>query len=271
MSYTDWLELWRELAEAFIKPGPHADEGMVERYRAQDRGRALPGDSLLDVVLARIGAETSVLEVGAGTGRWTIPLARVVRQVTALEPSAGLGAMLRANLDEAGVGNVTVVPSGWQGADVAPHDVAVAAHSMYTSPDLTGFVRFMEAHARAACYMELRIPPADGVIGELSRRVHGIVHDSPNAVIAFNALYEMNICANVLIEDEARHPTSATFEEAVDRARSFLRLDGSSAHDELIRATLAERLTPTAAGYQWPDGKRSALLWWEPSRWSSPG
>jgi FkbM family methyltransferase len=261
----EWLALWKELAEAFLKPGPDGDEGLVERFRAQDRGRALRRDGLLDHVLATMGPDTTVLELGAGTGRWTIPMARVARRVTALEPSPGMEEMLRANMAEARVENVDVVSAGWQDADVAPHDVAVAAHSMYTSPDLEGFVRFMARRARRTCFLELRVLPADGVIARLGERIHGSPHDSPNAVIAWNALYAMGICANVLVEDDAEQRIDATFDQALERAKSHLRLRGETAHDELIRRSLTERLTRTDEGFVWPDGRRSALLWWKPS------
>jgi SAM-dependent methyltransferase len=261
----DWLALWQELAEAMLKSGPDADAGLVERFRAQDRGRSLRPDGLLQHVLATLGPGSTVLELGAGTGRWTIPMARVARRVTALEPSPGMEEMLRANMAEAGADNIDVVAAGWQDADVGPHDVSVAAHSMYTSPDLEGFVRFMERRTRRTCFMELRILPADGVIGDLARRIHGSSHDSPDAVIAWNALYTLGICANVLVEDDAEFRIDASLDDALRWARSHLRSQGQTAHDELIRSTLAARLTRTDEGYRWPDRRRSALMWWRPS------
>jgi SAM-dependent methyltransferase len=266
---TDWLTLWKELSEAFLDPGPEADEGMANRFRTQRHAKAARPDELLDVVVARTGAGASVLDVGAGTGRWTIPLARKARRVTALEPSPAMREMLRAAVTDAGLGNVGVVAGGWEDAEVAPHDVAVAAHSMYTSPDLLGFVRFMDEHAKRACYLEMRLPPADGIIGDLSLRIHGRLHDSPNAVIAYNALHAMSIRVNVLVEEDARYRVDATFEEALARTRSHLRLEEGTEHDDLIRRVLEERLTQTDAGWRWPDGKRSALLWWRPERRAS--
>ncbi|NLE21688.1 MAG: class I SAM-dependent methyltransferase [Actinobacteria bacterium] len=261
---TDWLALWRELAEAFVKPDPDANDGLVERYRAHDSGKSWRPDELLDFVLAHTEASDAVLDIGAGTGRWTVPLADKVRRVTALEPAPGMAEMLRANLSEAGAANVVVVDAGWEHAAVGPHDVTVAAHSMYTSPDLAGFVRFMEEHARRACFMELRIPPADGLIGQLSLRIHGHLHDSPNAVIAYNALYALGIDANVLVETDVRYRVEPTLEEAFERTKSHLRLDTTTEYDDLVLRTLEEGLTRVDDGWRWPDGKRSALLWWQP-------
>jgi len=256
--------LWKELAEAFLKPGQYADESMVRRYRVHELEESARPDELLDHVLTETGAGETALEIGAGTGRWTVPLARKVRRVTALEPTAAMAEMLHANLEKAGVANVDVVATGWEDAGVAPHDIVVAAHSMYTSPDLASFVRFMERHARRFCGMEMRLPPASGIVGQLSLRIHGSTHDSPNAVIAYNALYALGIDVNVLVEQDAKYRVDATFEAAMERTRSQLRLDATTEYDDLIRRTLEERLTRTDAGWRWPDGKRSALLWWAP-------
>lgn len=262
---TDWFALWEELAIAFRHTGSAGGEEMVKRFRVREERKAERPDSLLDFVLARTGADATVLDIGAGTGRWTVPLARVARRVTALEPTPGMEEMLRAKVAAADLDNVDVVSSSWEDADVAPHDVVVSAHSIYLSPDLAGFVRKMERHARTACYLEIRIPPADGVVGELTRAVHGRFHDSPNAVIAFNALHSIGIYVNVLAEDALRPWTNDTFEEAFARAKRHLKLESSSAYDALIRKTLARRLTQTEGGYRWPDGLRSALLWWTPA------
>jgi SAM-dependent methyltransferase len=256
--------LWKQLAEAFHKPGLYADEGMMRRYRAHDLRKTARPDGLLDHVLTHAGAEETALDIGAGTGRWTVPLARTVRRVTALEPMPEMARMLRANLARADADNVDIVAAGWEDAGVGPHDIVVAAHSMYMSPDLADFARFMERHARRFCFMEMRLPPANGIVGELSLRIHGSTHDSPNAVVAYNALYALGIDVNVLVEEDAKYRIDATFEDAMERARSQLRLDDTMEYDDLIRRTLEERLTPAGDGWRWPDGKRSALLWWRP-------
>lgn len=238
---------------------------MVERFRAFESGKAERPDALLDFVLGRLDPAETVLDVGAGTGRWTIPLARVTSKVTALEPTPAMQEMLAARVAAAGVRNVEVIAASWEDAVVEPHDVVVAAHSMYLSPDLAAFAGKMEAHARRACFMEMRLPPADGVVGELSRVVHGRFHDSPNAVIAYNALHSLGIYVNVLVDDAVRSWTCDSFEAAVERTKRHLRLEASGEYDDLIREMLRRRLVQTDSGYRWPDGMRTALLWWSPS------
>jgi hypothetical protein len=172
---------------------------------------------------------------------------------------------LRGNIAVAGLNNIQIIRSSWEDAVVEPHEISVCSHAMYASPDLASFVRKMERYTTGTCYLAIRLPPADGVIGELSLGIYGRQHDSPNTIIAYNALYSMSIHANILVEKDIYHWSDNTFEEAFTRARRHLRLQSSTTHDKLIRDTLTRRLTIENNKYIWPDGMRSALLWWSPS------
>jgi FkbM family methyltransferase len=257
----DWLKLWREL----IIANPHTpDSGPMKRYKTHARLRRQRPDSLLDFILKSINGGVTVLDIGAGNGRWAIPLARVAKSVTAIEPAGDMLDMLRENIKTARV-NVRVIQSSWEEAAVEEHDVVTCAHAMYAIPDLASFVRKMERHARKSCYMAVRLPPVDGVIGELSNAIYGRPYDSANAVIAYNALYSLGIYANVLVESDIYCWVNDTLEEAFMRAKRHLCLESTNAYDDLIREMIDKRLVLSNNRYTWPDGMRSALLWWSPS------
>lgn len=267
---TEWSDLWRKLASQDLMTGEAGESRMVERWAALARRLDDPGeqrpDPVLEFVLDRIDAGTTVLDIGAGVGRWTIPLAQRARAVTAIEPVEGMWRALQDRLVSRQMENVTIVAEPWSDADVPAHDVAVAAYSMYTSPGLAAFARKMEACSRRLCGMAMRIPAPGGVIGELSETIHGEWHDSPNFVVGYNALLEAGLTPNVFVEPAAaRYWTDRTMGEAAARARRHLRLaDGR--FDGVIMETLERRLVRTGEGYRWPDWMRAALVWWEPGR-----
>ncbi|MFQ5380453.1 MAG: hypothetical protein ACE5EF_02350, partial [Dehalococcoidia bacterium] len=162
--------------------------------------------------------------------------------------------------------NVNVLPTAWMECEVESHDFVVSVHSTYTSPDLVGFVRKMEATARRRCCLVLRVPAWNGVMGELAEAIRGSWHDSPNFVVGFNALAEAGIHPNVIVEDvTARVWSDDSLDDAVRRARRHLHLEADE-HDATILSVLRERLVKEGSGYRWPDGMRSALCWWEPAR-----
>ena len=264
------LSLWRELSLRVRKPaarGQQEDDPGRERaarFKASARRRRDERDVLLEALADLLRPADSLVDIGAGMGRWAAKLALVVERVTALEPSPAMLALLRENA--AAFPNITVVESTWQDSEVGPHDVALCSHAMYSSPDLMAFVSKMERVARRLCVMALRAPSPDGIIGELAQRIHGRWHDSPNFVLAYNILLDAGIHPEVLMEPEARCWTDETFDGAVARAKRHLRLGESTAYDDTIRAVLNQRLVAREGQWVWPDGMRSALVWWSPKR-----
>jgi SAM-dependent methyltransferase len=254
MNEPNWAERWRELAERVRRP---------EREGPAERPSSARPDTLLDFVLEKLRPGCTVLDIGAGSGRFAIPFARVARTLTAVEPSASRARLLRENAAAQGLTNIRVVDARWENAEVQPHDLAFCSHAMYSSADLVQFVRKMEASAREACFLVMRMPSHDGVMRELSRRVHGEPHDSPNFWVGYNVLYDMGIYANVVMEPSLRTWTDASIEDALNRARRHLQVEGS-AWDEVIRETLERRLAFRDGQYYWPDGMRSAMIWWQP-------
>jgi len=268
---TDWSALWRELANRpRIKPTAAGKKGSFERKeRAQQfevrtkKRNEERKDPLLEYVLNDLKPGETVLDIGAGTGRWTVPLAKKASQVTAVEPSAAMLDILKENAKEVGLTNVEIIQSTWEAARVTPHDIAVCAHAMYQTPDIVAFARQMEANAARRCYLAIRLIPVDGVMAELSRKIYGNLNDSPNFIVGYNTLYLAGIYTNVLLEEGTFHWTSPDMGSAVDMARRHLYVGDSTQYDSLIRETLEKRLVPKDSVYQWPDGMRSALIWWD--------
>jgi FkbM family methyltransferase len=267
MTLTEWAESWRGLASRDLMASAEGEAQMIERWRKVarrlDSGEKQDPDPLLDFVLGRLGPEMTVLDIGAGIGRWTLPIAGRVRRVTAVEPLPEMRHVLLERVSSRDVTNLTIVAVPWMEAEVPPHDVAIAAHATYTTPDLVGFVRKMDASARRTCYLALRVPAHDGVIGELNQRIQGRWHDSPNFVVGYNLLLSAGFYPNVQMEPRpVRYWTDPTLEAALVRAKRHLRLT-DAAHDAAIREILSRRLTFVDGAYRWPDNMRSALIWWE--------
>ncbi|OPY73507.1 MAG: Methyltransferase domain protein [Syntrophorhabdus sp. PtaU1.Bin050] len=264
MKEVDWLELWRELV---TRSSQLKEERLVKRYKRHARKQMEKQDSLLDFVLREAEPQDTAIDIGPGTGRWTIPLAKTIGGVTDIEPTSAMVEMLKENLDNVGLYNVEIIPQTWEDATPSMHDIVLCAHGMYGSLDLAAFVRKMERFSRKRCYLVLRLPPANGIMAELSLNIYGCRHDSPNAVIAYNALYVMGIDANALVENEIVNWEDTTLEDAFNRAKKRLHLEESgTTYDELIHSTIDRRLSLVNGLYTWPDGMRSALLWWSPDK-----
>lgn len=82
----------------------------------------------------------TVLDVGAGCGRLTLPCATRARQVLALEPSAGMRRELARRLARCGIGNVTIVAGNDQSIPLPAGsvDVTVSCAAFGADPELGG-------------------------------------------------------------------------------------------------------------------------------------
>jgi SAM-dependent methyltransferase len=97
------------------------------RAELYDAARPSYPDALADDVLSRAGRR--VLESGAGTGKATVVFARRGASIVAIEPGAGLAAVLRKNV--AGL-DVTVEHTTFEAWPIArPFDVVLAAQSIH--------------------------------------------------------------------------------------------------------------------------------------------
>ncbi len=272
MTETYWKQTWRELVEGFSAEPAQGENSLLARWGkkvksagyTEHRRKRDRDDPLMRFVIDRVGPEDTILDVGAAIGRWSIPMAKKARSVTALDALPRMLDLLRENARDEGIDNIQTIQGDWSTAEPGIHDYVLASHSAYTSPDIVGYARKIERHARKACYIVLRVPMHDGVVGELSDRIHGNWHDSPNFTVGYNALLEAGITGHVVMEEPVRHWSDTSLDDALLRAKRHLRLSVDD-HDEAIMETLQRRLVRRGDEYRWPDGMQSALIWWRPA------
>lgn len=277
----DPLARWRFLVarrEAIIGAirARHGDAGDYWSARAATMGpglRVAPDHVFppLDRLLAAVDGATSVLDVGAGWGRFAIPLARAARVVTAVEPAPALRAHLRANAAAAGLadGRLRIVTDTWEAAAVAPADLVLCANVLTPLADVGPFLRKLAAHTRWRCYLVLRAVPLDAPLVALWRAIHGVPYPrETNHADALAALDALGIPAHLDLVPATGAIWAFDAPEAAARfARQRLWL-GPVGHDPRADRLLADWLAATLArdGDRWripaPE-PRQALIWWE--------
>ena len=146
-------------------------------------------DAALGRLRALVRADEVVLDIGAGGGRLTLGLAGAVREVVAIEPSAGMLEVLRTGIAENAVGNVRVVEGRWPelAAEVSG-DVALIAHLGYDVEDIGSFLDAMERAARRLCVAVLLERPPPTEADRLWPAIHGVERAALPALPEFLAL-----------------------------------------------------------------------------------
>ena len=132
----------------------------------------------LAALLATATDDQVWLDIGAGAGRYALPLALVVREVIAVEPSAGMRGALRTGMGEHGIANVRVVAGAWPESlerlgELPAADVSMIAHVGYDIEAIGPFLDAMEAATRERCVAVLTDRSPASVADPFWPLVHG--------------------------------------------------------------------------------------------------
>lgn len=272
---TDWLILWRELSEiqdSVIKRTGEKDSDDKWRRRAVDfdgelKRRWANPDSSRDFVTTRLqeNPEWTVLDIGGGTGAWAELMSRHARQVTVVEPSPAMNGIMRQNLANAHSQNVAIIEGEWPKVQVDTYDMVLCSHAMYSLSDFEAFVRSIQAVSRHLCVLILRAPGPKDLMSIAATHIWGQPYDSPDYQVAFNALLQLGIFPNVLMENTGLWDswTSPNLEEALAKVKRRLRLTENSAYDVYLKDLLEHNLIPQDGKLVWPRGIRTAMVYWD--------
>ncbi|MDU5734197.1 MAG: class I SAM-dependent methyltransferase [Veillonella sp.] len=115
MDFSFWNEKWKQgyyNREKGIRANPLLeywdkranDFSLMRKSNDYDFGRKVY--AVLSHILT---PDSTLLDIGAGPGSFTIPFAQHIKSVTAIEPSKGMVAVLKENAKELGVENFNII------------------------------------------------------------------------------------------------------------------------------------------------------------------
>jgi CTP:molybdopterin cytidylyltransferase MocA/SAM-dependent methyltransferase len=253
-----------DLAELAWADRVRRDRAQVDRFRevADDGDFYRPVTSLfradprrtdepvLDALLALARPDDTWLDVGAGAGRYALPLALRVRQVVAVEPSEGMRTALAELGAEHDIRNVRVVADRWPPGPGSPAaglrgEVVLIAHLGYDIEAIGPFVDALEAAASRQCVAVLMERQPSSVADPFWPPIHGEERVRLPALPEFVDLLR----ARGRTPDVSLHDRPARGFASLDELHGFVRrqlwLEAGGARDrrlgELIRAEATER------------------------------
>ncbi|WP_420208765.1 class I SAM-dependent methyltransferase [Candidatus Electronema sp. JC] len=225
-------KFWEKMAERY--PAPFSEESLEKTGKvismAEQRGVRIDG--------------AAVLDIGCGTGIYTLPLAKRAARVTGLDLSEGMLLRLEAERQQHGLENVTTVQGPWSDEAVAKHGLEKAFDIVWAA--MTPAVRTVEDVARMnrcsrrwcvySGWGELRRNP----LMEAAFQAHGLNFGPPPGAKAVQAaLAGMGI--RVAIETVRRTwDWEGTVEEAFEHVEGFIESQSDvEPQPELIREVIA--------------------------------
>jgi len=275
----DYVARWRHIVAARREQhdAAYAAQGRTigdywarraEGFRRFVRESADAHDPLLELVRRELRPDDLILDVGAGTGRHALPLARQVRTVFAVDPSPAMLHFLREDAEAEGLRNVEVIEGSWpEVADRVPSaDIAISAHVLYPIEDVVGFLQALDAQARRLCALQLMVwQPWFDQVG-LWEGMHGQPRlPQPTYIDALNLLHQLGCYASVEIGWIETQRQFDSLDEAVERFAETVAVGEAPELRRRLRDALAERLEAAPGGRLTLPSRRYpiATVWWE--------
>jgi len=204
----DALEGWRRRVSANREQAERLREGTPPRdfyaavaadFRANPRRTDEPA---LEILRSLVRPDETWVDVGAGGGRYALPLALLAKRVIAVEPSEGMRNVLQAGMAEFGIANIDVVSSRFPMTGAPTGDVALMSHLGYDIEEIGPFLDAVEDAARRLCVAVLVSPSPPYLAEPFWPPIHGEARiplpglaEFLVLLLARRRLFELRLCA----------------------------------------------------------------------------
>jgi SAM-dependent methyltransferase len=255
----NWPAIWRSMYDAERAQGEALTDPAFPRSADAWAGRAVrfaaatqrvpQPDGFMRRILPLLNPADTVIDVGAGTGRYVPILARTVANVVAIEPSAAMRRQLDELIAAEGLTNVEVRAGFWPLDEPIASDVVLAAHVLYGVREIVPFLEALDRAARRLCVLGLGLRHPGAALAPFWEYVHGEARlPLPAALEALCCLHQMGLPATLELAPTDPSFRFATPEDALEEIRHRLRLTADLERDAHIRAAIAVFLQPTPNG-----------------------
>lgn len=257
----EWLKLVaaeREQAER-LREWQETDyyRPMVQHFVVDPRRT---DDPLLDALLTYTRSDATWLDVGAGGGRYALPLALHSRHVIAVEPSQAMRAALAEGAQAAGIDNIEIKAERWpEEAGDYQVDFSLMAHVGYDLLDIGGFLDALERSTRERCFAILIERAPSSTFEDLWLQIHG----EPRIILPGMREFLQLLLARGAFPDVRiipRHFRTMTDDDVRENARRRLWLSAGSPKDRRLQALLDGALPAGPDAFQQPS--QVALISW---------
>ncbi|KAF1077230.1 class I SAM-dependent methyltransferase [Methanogenium sp. MK-MG] len=271
----DWNECWKEQWQKNHEINKRKDtSGMWDEQDAARKFYRMSYEKNGERVNRTIAGlaltpESRVLDVGAGPGAITIPIARRVSHVTAVEPSEGMFAVLKENLRDEEIENADCIQKRWEDVDVAkdlsgPYNLVFASFSLDVHDMKAAITKMCEASSQYVyIYWFAGEASWEKMAKDLWPKLHGTAYEvSPKSDIIFSILYQMGIYPHVehfVYEHIYRFSTE---EEAIEYFRPR-HLVTTEEQEELLREYIMQSLEHDGDTVTVPGHSHRMKIWWD--------
>jgi SAM-dependent methyltransferase len=223
-----------------VEDAPDRYNAIASAFRADPRRE---DDATLNVLRSLARPDETWLDIGAGGGRYALPLALCTRGVVAVDPSPGMLAVLREAAERYEIGNLDIRQERWPVAAPQSADVALIAHLGYDVAEIGPFLDAMESAAQRLCVAVLFYRQPTWILDRLWPEVHGETRATLPALPEFLTLqlarhrpFEVRLVTQ-------RPPTFESVQQALTFARLQTWVQPGGEKDRRLEALVSRSVT----------------------------
>lgn len=211
----NWNDVWKRSMEANDKiPGSQPcsayfeNSEVVEQYNhwAQNEGVFNFKDKLLyEISKIEDLEKLRVLDIGSGPGRHTLPLSKMAKDVTAVEPSKAMLSCLKENLKKNDIRNVTCINEMWENIELGqnitdPFDIVISSFSL-AYYDLESALKKMNDASSSYVFIvyDTKSPVWEEIYRVVWPSLYGVDYlPKQNVDCVINVLWQMGVYPNII-------------------------------------------------------------------------
>ncbi len=220
------------------------EKRFAEEYDRRLIDEGYPGN-LLQKVLEKLEGTGDIIDIGAGSGFFTIPLAKRGFHVHAVEPSEKMISLMRKKITDMISRNITISNIRWEEWTGEHYDASLCIHSLYPMKDPLKGLDNMIGFSRRRI-LAVRNPDTETLTGKIKSLFKKNIVTTDYIKMTEEYLNSRGV--EFMKEDifQERITRFESLEEGVSYYRYFLKIDNEQS--ELLREKFAE-LTEKKNGY----------------------
>ena len=220
--------------------------------------------------LLPITRKDSVVDIGCGPGRLSVPLGKMAKRVTSVDAFGKMLEFAKTNAKKAGLDNIKFIQKSWLDEDaikvIGKHDIAIASRSVGLG-DIEKLNQIAKKYAVQMCFFEhsLRQIAQNFLVGVKEQKLPPRPYKQDERMlgynITFNLLYDMGANPNIRIITDIYEKDFQSRKQAYEFFRFLGKIPKEK--EKIYRANVDKYVFETKNGFRFEQKARSYVMWWD--------